>query len=276
MIAPAARWPGAVQRPVSYAGQAGTIAPLGWVLHVVVGNGSPWATFEQAPAGRRRFSHLWVSKDGRAEQYASLWRASWAQGDGNNTYWSVETEGMPDEPLTDAQVHTLAAFHAWSGTVDALASSPGEAGIGTHQMGGAAWGGHTCPDPAMGLPGPRSRQRQAILDGAATIRNGGTTVTPAEIDAVATKVVERLLATVVGDPKQPGSVKVAVALQRAGNGIPDLQETLAKGQNVSVDLSAASSVIAAAVIAALPAGQAFTADELATAVADKLAARLTS
>ena len=257
MIAPAARWPGATQRPVSYAGQAGTIAPLGWVLHVVVGDGSPWATFETAVSPKRRFSHLWIAKDGHAEQYASLWRASWAQGAGNDTYWSIETEGLPTEPLTDAQVRTLAAFHAWSGTADAIASSPGDKGIGTHQMGGQAWGGHTCPDPAMGLPGPRSRQRQAILNAAAAIRNGGTDMA-FTLDDIATAVWSAQFGQAGGGKESAGT-----RLARAASPPP-------------VDVSASAAAIAAAVVAALPAGQGFTVDQLASAVADKFAARLTA
>jgi N-acetylmuramoyl-L-alanine amidase len=146
MNAPARRWPGATWRPVTYAPAARVFSkpPLGWILHVTVSNGSPWSGFETAPMGKRRFSHLWVAKDGRAEQFAELDHDSWAQGDGNDLYWSVETEGYPEEPLSLAQVETLARWHIWCGADDALANQPGWPGIGTHYMGGAAWGGHSC------------------------------------------------------------------------------------------------------------------------------------
>ena len=170
-----------MRRPVSYADQAGPIGPLGWILHVVVGNGSPWSTFEHAVSPHRRFSHLWVAKDGTAEQYAPLSRQSWAQSAGNNDYWSVETEGFPEEPLTDAQIQTLGQWHAWSTTPDRLANNPGQVGIGTHYMGGAAWGGHSCPDPVgKEGKGPRSLQRQAVIDS-----GGNMPLTAAEIQNIA-------------------------------------------------------------------------------------------
>jgi len=167
----ATRLPGATWRPVSYRAEAGAFpaTPLGWILHVVVGNGSPWGTFEHAPAGSRRFSTAWVAKDGSSEQYTELTGKPWAQAAGNLTYWAFETEGYPTEPLTDAQIDTLARWHNAIGADDTLASAPGQRGIGTHYMGGSAWGGHTCPDPAPGA-GPRSHQRAAIIDRAKALR----------------------------------------------------------------------------------------------------------
>src|SRR4051794_912873 len=118
-----ALYPPAAQRPVSYAAAAGALdqQPRGWALHVVVGFGSPWPTFEHAPAGSRRFSHLWVAKSGAIEQYAPLDQKSWAQAAGNPWWWSVETEGVPSEPLTDQQLAALAAWHVWCGAVDRVA-----------------------------------------------------------------------------------------------------------------------------------------------------------
>ena len=165
MYAPADWWPGATRHDVTYwpSARAFTTQPLGWVLHVAVMNGSPWATFEREASPNRAFSHLWVAKDGHAEQYAPLSHDAWAQAAGNDSYWSCETEGFPSEPLTSAQLDTLAAIHSWLGVADAVVDTPGQRGIICHQDGGAAWGGHTCPDPAMGLPGPRSHQRAEIL-----------------------------------------------------------------------------------------------------------------
>lgn len=183
---PAAWYPNATRRPIPntaspHPGEgkylhevAGpfTTAPHGWILHVVVGNGSPFQTFLTAKSPTRRFSHLWFAKDGRVEQYGPFDYKSWAQGTGNGLYLSCETEGVPTEPLTAAQVASLAAFHVWAGFPDTLASAPGQPGIGTHYMGGADWGGHTCPDPDPPGRGPRSHQRAAILTAAAAIRAG--------------------------------------------------------------------------------------------------------
>lgn len=161
-------YPRADWRPVSYTGEAGVLRERrGWILHVVVGNGSPWGTFQGATSPNRRFSHLWVSKKGRWEQYQWLDRASWAQASGNGLWWSVETEGFDDEPLTEAQLDALAAWHVWCGAPDLVADSPDGRGIGTHRMGGAAWGGHECPGKI------RSGQRGEIIRRAMVLRSGG-------------------------------------------------------------------------------------------------------
>lgn len=156
--------PGAIKRPIPYRGEAHlfTLQPLGWILHVVVGNGSPYNTFAKAKSPNRRFSHGWVSKTGVLEQYQTLDRQAWAQVAGNASYWAFETEGFPNEPLTTAQIATLSRVHKYLGTPDTLAEHPGQRGIGTHYMGGAAWGGHSCPDPIPGA-GPRSKQRADII-----------------------------------------------------------------------------------------------------------------
>jgi hypothetical protein len=184
-------YPGATVRRVSYAASAGLFdqQPRGWVLHVVVGNGSPWGTFEYATSPHRRFSHLWFARDGRVEQYAPLSAKSWAQAGGNPWWWSCETEGVPSEPLTDAQIDALAAWHVWCGAVDRIAgpedtlgNAPGR-GIGTHQMGGADWGGHSCPGRI------RDAQRAEIIRRAQALRaHGGDDMALSDTD------ISRLLA----------------------------------------------------------------------------------
>ena len=79
-------------------------------------------------------------------------------------------------------------------------------------------------------------------------------------------VVTRLLSAIVGDPAN-GGVKVGVALQRAGNGIPDLQNKLtalatpAPGPAPAIDVAA----LAASIVDTLgPALAGKVADELAT------------
>lgn len=159
---PPARW-----RPVSYIGEANRLLERrGWILHVVVGDGSPYGTFQGARSPHRRFSHLWVSKDGHIEQYQRLDRSSWAQAGGNPYWWSVETEGFEDEPLTGAQIRALAVWHNWCNAADALATSPEGRGIGTHKMGGVAWGNHECPGAI------RAAQRADIIKLAQAIRSG--------------------------------------------------------------------------------------------------------
>ena len=59
--------PGAAWRPVAYRAEAGpfTVPPIGYIVHVQVGNGSPFGPFPGAVSPGRRFSHGWVAKDGR-------------------------------------------------------------------------------------------------------------------------------------------------------------------------------------------------------------------
>lgn len=163
--------PGAVWRPVAYRLASGsfTTTPLGWILHVVVGNGSPFGGFAGATGAQRRFSTGWVAKDGSSEQYRELGGKPWAQSAGNGQYWAFETEGYPNEPLTDAQINTLAVWHNYLGAADAVIDAVGGRGIGTHVMGGLAWGNHSCPGP-----GPRAGQRAAIIARARELRNGPT------------------------------------------------------------------------------------------------------
>ena len=195
-------YPKATQKPVSYAGEAGkfTTAPIGWILHVTCMHGSPYNVFQNAKSPKRRFSHLWVAKDGTIEQYAPLDQKSWAQASGNGTYISIETDGLPEEPLTPQQIQALAEFHKWSGLPNTLAEKPGEPGIGTHYMGGKDWGGHTCPDPAPGK-GPRSKQRHDILLAAQSAVKPAPPVTKPVTEA--TTMDEKTIATTVWGPNSP-------------------------------------------------------------------------
>ena len=136
--------------------------PLGWILHVQEGNGSPFDMFNQNIKGKRKFSTLWVGKTGRIEMYGSLYKIPWAQVAGNVDYWAVETEGFSTKNLTYPQIWSLARIHAalnLASTRDLnhIANQPGDIGIGTHSMGGNAWGGHACPGVF------RASERGAIL-----------------------------------------------------------------------------------------------------------------
>lgn len=254
------RYPAATWRPVTYASQARQFAaPVrGWVLHVVVGSGSPWPTFEHAAAGDRRFSHLWVARDGSVEQYQDLDREAWAAVAGNTSWWHVETEGYPTEPLTYAQMEALARWHVWSQAPDELAATPSGYGIGTHAMGGAAWGGHNCPDPRPGLPGPRSKQRQMILDTAKTIRRSDMPLTAEDIRSVVAAVWG---ATVNG----ADDASVGTKLDR-------LYQSSLRGAPVSLSVEQVDGLAAATAARILATGGA----ALAEAVADELARRLQS
>ena len=158
-----ARFPGAAWKPLPRNFSPGArTAQLGLILHVQAGNGelSGWFSNPSAQAS----STFWVSKTGQIYQYMEAGAdKSWAQAAGNGLYDSVETEGVPSEPLTDAQVAALAALVRWEhetyGMPYTVINTPGARGFGWHGMGGAAWGGHT------GCPGDlRRAQMQHIID----------------------------------------------------------------------------------------------------------------
>lgn len=155
----------AVWRPVSAHG--GVISSiLGVVEHVTAGQGDPFNEF--ANPANKVSSHFGIlngqggTVDGRLEQYVDTSLQSWAQAAGNGTYISVETEGLPTEPLTSAQVATFGRLMAWinatHGVPLVITDTVGQRGLITHGDGGQPWGGHT------GCPGDiRKAQRAAIL-----------------------------------------------------------------------------------------------------------------
>jgi N-acetylmuramoyl-L-alanine amidase len=133
-------------------------AHLGLVLHVQEGNGGLQGWFSTTDAS----STFWVSKTGRVEQYVDADLTAWAQGAGNSTYNSVETEGYTTEPLSEPQILALSELYRWGhemyGWPYALSDTVGTRGFAWHGMGGAAWGGHVaCPGDL------RKAQRQTIL-----------------------------------------------------------------------------------------------------------------
>ena len=203
--------------------------PVGWVLHVTCMTGSPHAVFAGSKSPNRRFSHLWVGRDGRVEQYAPLTHQSWAQGAGNGTYWSVETDGQPGDPLTDAQLDALTAWHVWCGAADLVASGPGSPGIGTHYMGGQPWGAHSCPDPqGREGKGPRSQQRTQIIARARALRaqQGGARVA-AEVD-LTVKALQDIGETVARAVSSIDAVHPVLVGEGTGKGqLPDGRDIVA-------------------------------------------------
>jgi peptidoglycan hydrolase-like protein with peptidoglycan-binding domain len=159
MMTPAPIYPAAAVELIGYRLDAPlfTAAPLGWVLHVQAGDGDPFGYFSRLVEPNRAFSHLWFAKTGLVKQYQTFDRQSWAQEAGDGAYLSAETEGYPGEPLTRPQLVALARWHVWSRMANRIADAPGQPGIGTHSMGGQAWGHPLCPGTI------RAAQRFQIL-----------------------------------------------------------------------------------------------------------------
>ena len=121
-------------------------------------------------------AHFGVSESGEIHQFGPLgkgWMA-WHAMAANLTWYGIEfaDAGNPDNPLSNAQItagaQLLELLSRFAGFPLQITDRPAGRGFGTHSMGGAAYGGHTCPDlPPQHV---RSAQRQAIIDLAKDIR----------------------------------------------------------------------------------------------------------
>jgi hypothetical protein len=134
---------------------------LGVALHVNVDeNGTPDSFWGNGNPGQV-CPNFQVMKDGSIHQMLPLDWQPWCQINGNFNYAAIETAGMPDEPLTDAQLASCAAivraYHEDLGMPLVVTDTPGKPGLITHQAGGAAWGGHSCPGTV------RAAQRSKII-----------------------------------------------------------------------------------------------------------------
>jgi hypothetical protein len=149
---------------------------MGVVMHTMVGN-LPGTISSFNDPDFQASAHFGIDQKGHIHQFGPVngWMA-WAQADGNPNWYSIEHAdgGAPDVPLTDAQLTASAQVVEALATHGAfplhVSDSPGQEGYGVHFMGGAGWGGHSCPD----LPPQRVRssQRTEILRRAAAIRTG--------------------------------------------------------------------------------------------------------
>lgn len=147
----------------------------GLVLHTEVGfDRNVVREFNNRSAGASAFFS--VDFAGHVHQYIPVGQGyySWAQVAGNPNWYSVECEdgGDPNRPLTDTQIIALAQLFEclshFAGFPLRITDNPDGAGLGVHNMGGADWGGHTCPDlPPRHV---RSHQRPAIMALAQAIR----------------------------------------------------------------------------------------------------------
>jgi N-acetylmuramoyl-L-alanine amidase len=155
----------------------------GVLMHTMVMNLPECVTLFNTDRGADSVSaHFGISQTGEIHQWGPIGKGwiAWHAVAANQTYYGIEhaDAGHPDTPLTDAQLAASAqvveALSAFAGFPLAITDTPGGKGYGTHAMGGAAYGGHTCPD----LPPEhvRSAQRAAIIALAEQIRAEGTIV----------------------------------------------------------------------------------------------------
>jgi N-acetylmuramoyl-L-alanine amidase. len=165
-------YPNAVKKPLTgpaWSDRKGTRI-IGFVPHVQVGHNSLRDYFSNTK--NEASSHLWLSYTGVFEQYIPFDLAAWTQAAGNKAWVTCECEGFPNEPYTDQQLNRLAEFFKWGATNFGwklqITDNPNVGGLGTHVMGGTAWGGHSCPGTI------RAGQRLEVLRRA---QAGGVTPT---------------------------------------------------------------------------------------------------
>lgn len=157
-------------------GEWGSGAMMGVVMHTMVGNLPGVVSWFNNPDSGAS-AHFGIAQDGTIHQFGPIGKGwcAWAQMAGNHAWYSIEhaDNGNPDNPLTYAQqvasaqlVECLSAFASFPLQVS---DSVDTKGYGVHYMGGANWGGHTCPDlPPQHV---RSAQRAGIIAMAKQIRN---------------------------------------------------------------------------------------------------------
>lgn len=159
-------------------GSYGSGKMQGVVMHTMVG-GLPGTIQVFNDPNYQASAHFGIDQQGRVHQFGPVgkgWMA-WAQVAGNAAWYSIEhaDNGDPNIPLTAAQIAASAqlveVLSRFAGFPLQVTDSVSGTGYGIHSMGGAAWGGHTCPD----LPPKhvRSAQRQAIISLARQIRSAG-------------------------------------------------------------------------------------------------------
>jgi N-acetylmuramoyl-L-alanine amidase-like protein len=278
------------------------------IAHSAVGSGSLYEYFKQT--GVVLESHFWVGLDGRVEQYIDTSRQADANYHANVRAMSIESadNGDPDHfEWTEAQQQSIAELMSWAHEVHGVPlrrcptwDSPG---VGYHTMFGAPsdWTpvSKSCPGTA------RKAQFNSVVARAVAISQGeDVALTQAEIDAVATKSRDMMLAALIAkttpseeDAGGNVSFKTAVenirrwsnmALTAVGADAPDIDQiksdvTLIKASLAALVAQGPPDVDEAAIVAGLtPVLQGLnqlndeSLSEIATAVNDELARRAAS
>lgn len=208
------RYPGARWRPIPINHSPGMVLPpRGFIPHVQVGLNPLFGWFSNPTSAVS--SHLWLGKNGDLEQYVSFDMKAWAQGSGNPYWISCECEGYDTEDYTPIQVQRLAEIYRWGmgvyGWPDHLTDSPAGQGLGTHRMGGPAWGGHSCPGDI------RAGRRGDIL--AAALAHP-TTAPPTEEDDVMTPEQEARLTKAIAAVPDAMNTLMTMLMRQAVTGDP--------------------------------------------------------
>jgi len=150
--------------------------------HVAVSEGSSLYGYF---SGAKVCSHFYVRKDGTIEQYVSIFYQAPANGAGNSSLVSIETQGgvrgVETEPWTAAQVESLARIDAWVAKQKSVPlilmpnSKRSSVGLGWHRQGvdpyrvdgGELWSSayaKSCPgrEKISQMPQVRDRAKQIL------------------------------------------------------------------------------------------------------------------
>jgi hypothetical protein len=157
-------------------GSWGSGAMSGVLMHTMVGDLPGTVQVFNDPSFQAS-AHFGISQDGEIWQFGPIGKGwiAWHAVSANRQWYGIEhaDAGNPDNPLTPQQIAASAQLvellSRFAGFPLQVTDSPSGRGYGTHNMGGQAWGGHTCPD----LPPNhvRSAQRAGIIALAGQIRN---------------------------------------------------------------------------------------------------------
>jgi hypothetical protein len=208
-------------------GSWGSGAINGVVMHTMVGNLPGTIELFNTDRGADSASaHFGIGQQGHIHQFGPIGKGwiAWAQVAGNEAWYSIEhaDNGDTHNPLTDAQITASAqlveVLSRFAGFPLQVTDSVDGRGYGVHNMGGLAWGGHTCPGP-----GPRAGQRDAIIELAKQIRHQHGTATTWQAKALAQATALGTELTALQAMLQPGdALTKAKAIQADASALADL------------------------------------------------------
>lgn len=167
-------------------------------------------------------AHFGVDQEGNIHQFGPVngWKA-WHCAAGNPNWYGIEfaDHGNPANPLTQAQITAGAQLAELLSRVGnfplQITNSVSTEGFGVHRMGGAAFGGHSCPQLADGS-GPRAGQRAQIIALAMSIRQGGAVTQPRQW----TTAGMSSLAQLAKDQKTTAAVILQLTAQHSPSPLP--------------------------------------------------------
>ena len=173
---------GFTHHPGFHGGPMPTSAVRGLISHTMEGN-LPHTDelFTPGPHGNGNSAHFGTAQDGTVIQWVPLGVMAEHAIAANPHWYAVENadDGNPNNPYTDAQLSRIAQILELTSRPEygrftlQVTDSPDKEGLGMHNMGGAAWGGHSCPDATKNPNHTRSRARAEIVRRAKIIRQHG-------------------------------------------------------------------------------------------------------